>query len=178
MHLFWQRGYQGASLPELLAATGLSRSSFYDAFGTKRALLLASLSRYVQSGMCGLAAPVFHPQASRAEIEQFVHNMLDHALVGEEPAGCFVNNCATELATQDAEIAEAIRLAHRGLQRTLSRAVERGQAEGSITRRETPLALARFLTAAVSGINVAARSRPGAAVLKDMCRVTLGALDP
>ena len=178
MHLFWQRGYQAASLPDLLQATGLSRSSFYEAFGTKRDLLLASLSRYVQSGMCGLAAPIFEPEAGRAQIEQFLQNMVDHALKGDEPIGCFVNNCATELAPQDPEIAEAIRLSHKGLHRVLSKAIERGQQAGDITRRETPLALARFLTAAVSGINVAARSRPGKAVLNDMRRVTLGALDP
>ena len=65
MLLFWERGYESASLSDLLKATDLSRSSFYEAFGTKRKLLLATLARYVNSGMCGLAEPLFRDQASR-----------------------------------------------------------------------------------------------------------------
>ncbi|MGQ0528447.1 MAG: TetR/AcrR family transcriptional regulator, partial [Panacagrimonas sp.] len=54
MQLFWQRGYQAASLNDLLEVTDLSRSSFYETFGTKRGLLLASLRHYAESSMAGL----------------------------------------------------------------------------------------------------------------------------
>lgn len=178
MHLFWQRGYQAASLPELLSATGLSRSSLYETFGTKRNLLLVALNRYVQSGMCGLAAPIFQPDASRPEIEQFLGNMVSHALDNEDPIGCFVNNCASELAPQDSEVRDALRSAQEGLQRVLAEVVERGQARGQITTREAPVAIARFLIGTVSGINATAKTKPGRAVLEDMRRVSLSALDP
>ena len=36
--LFWTVGYESASIPELETATGLSRSSIYNAFGSKRGL--------------------------------------------------------------------------------------------------------------------------------------------
>ncbi|GAB3998060.1 hypothetical protein GCM10029992_22820 [Glycomyces albus] len=35
--VFWQHGYEDASIPALEAATGLRRSSIYHAFGSKRA---------------------------------------------------------------------------------------------------------------------------------------------
>jgi TetR/AcrR family transcriptional repressor of nem operon len=41
--LFWQKGYQAASLAELLKAMGLSRSSFYAAFGDKHGLFIECL---------------------------------------------------------------------------------------------------------------------------------------
>jgi TetR/AcrR family transcriptional repressor of nem operon len=56
--------------------------------------------------------------------------------------------------------------------------VARGQADGSIQRRESPEALARFLFNTVSGLNVAARAQPGPDRLEDIVRVALSALDP
>lgn len=178
MRLFWERGYESASLSDLLEAMQLSRSSFYDAFGTKRALLLATLARYVDSGMCGLAEPLFRDNASRPEIEAFVGNMIAHSLCEEGQRGCFVNNCMAELAPHDEEVLAAVRLARRGLERRLVQVIKRGQRDGSIGSQESAQALARFIGSSVSGLNLIAKTRPGRAVLADVARVTLNALNP
>ncbi len=177
MLLFWERGYESASLSDLLKATDLSRSSFYEAFGTKRKLLLATLARYVNSGMCGLAEPLFRDQASRTEIEAFVGNMIAHSVCEHGQRGCFVNNCMAELAPHDEEVLAAVRMARQGLERRLVQVIRRGQKDGSISSRESPLVLARFIGSSVSGLNLVAKSRPGKAVLEDIARVTLSVLD-
>ena len=41
--VFWRDGYESASLPDLEQATGLSRSSIYHAFGSKRGLFDAAV---------------------------------------------------------------------------------------------------------------------------------------
>lgn len=176
--LFWSRGYQAASLPELLDATALSRSSLYETFGTKRELLLAALERYVAQGMCGLAAPLFASGAGRAAIEQTFSNMVSHALTPEGQRGCLVNNCTTEVAPHDETVRVAVQRARRELERALLRAVRRGQAEGEITTARSATALARFLANNLSGLNVMAKLRPGRAALEDVVQVTLGVLQP
>jgi len=47
MHVFWARGYEATSLPELLDAMQIGRQSMYDTFGDKRALFIAALDRYI-----------------------------------------------------------------------------------------------------------------------------------
>ena len=44
--VFWQKGFQGASLDDITAATGLNKPSLYAAFGDKNALFLKVLDRY------------------------------------------------------------------------------------------------------------------------------------
>lgn len=44
--LFWRRGYQATSVAELLAAMGISRSSFYAAFTDKRSLFIECLDLF------------------------------------------------------------------------------------------------------------------------------------
>lgn len=176
--LFWSRGYQAASLPELLEATALSRSSLYETFGTKRELLLAALERYLGQGMCGLAAPLFEAQAGRAEIEHTFANMVEHALSPDGQRGCLINNCCTEVAPHDDAVLATVRRARAALDEVLTRAIRRAQRAGQIQRREPAHALARFVGNTLSGLNVMAKLRPGRAALEDVVRVTLAALDP
>ncbi|MFX5555055.1 helix-turn-helix domain-containing protein, partial [Acinetobacter baumannii] len=51
MQVFWSSGYHGTSLPDLLAATRLSRGSLYAAFGDKHGLFLRALDRYLDEAL-------------------------------------------------------------------------------------------------------------------------------
>src|SRR2546421_1155785 len=46
MEVFWSRGYEAASIQELVKQMGINRQSLYDTFGDKHALYLAALDRY------------------------------------------------------------------------------------------------------------------------------------
>src|SRR3979490_2548354 len=59
MHVFWQKGFEGASLSDLTTAMGIQPASLYKAFGNKQALFEKGLAR-------NLAGPV-----------AFVHNALN-----------------------------------------------------------------------------------------------------
>ena len=177
MHVFWRRGYQATSLQQLLRAMRLSKSSFYDTFGTKRDLLLTALRRYAGSGMAGLIAPLLAPDASRPAIEATLANMVRHARSPEGRRGCLVNNTLGEVAPHDPAVFAATRAVLRQLEALLVAVVTRGQAQGEITRRESARALARFLANSFGGLNLAAKARPEKAALDDVVRVTLRALD-
>ncbi len=177
MQVFWRRGYQATSLQDLLRAMKLSKSSFYETFGTKRDLLLTALRRYAGSGMAGLIAPLLEPEASRPAIEATFGNMVRHARSPEGRRGCLVNNTLGEVAPHDPTVFAATRDVLRQLEAILVAVVSRGQARGEITRRESPRALARFLATTFGGVNLGAKARPSKAALDDVVRVTLRALD-
>ncbi|MFN2425552.1 MAG: TetR/AcrR family transcriptional regulator [Candidatus Binatia bacterium] len=177
MQVFWRRGYQATSLADLLGAMGLSKSSFYETFGTKRDLLLTALRRYAGSGMSGLLAPLLRKDASRPEIEQTFARMIRHARSAEGRRGCLVNNTLGEVASHDEVVFAATREVLAGLESILAAAVTRGQQKGEITKEEDASAIARFLANAIGGLNLAAKARPDRATLDDVVRVTLRALD-
>lgn len=49
MLLFWERGFEGASMADLTQAMGLSASSIYAAFGDKHSLFSHAVKRYLQT---------------------------------------------------------------------------------------------------------------------------------
>src|SRR4051812_272421 len=46
LDVFWKEGFAGPSLDDLSAATGMTRPSFYGAFGDKRELYIKSYGAY------------------------------------------------------------------------------------------------------------------------------------
>lgn len=72
---FWRLGYGGASVTDLEGATGLSRSSLYQAFGSKQRLFAEALDAYIRSFIDPLLDPLESPVAGSSSVETFVRGM-------------------------------------------------------------------------------------------------------
>ena len=46
LNIFWQKGYEGTTLPDLTRAMRINRPSLYAAFGNKQSLFKKVLQRY------------------------------------------------------------------------------------------------------------------------------------
>lgn len=120
VELFRRRGFEASSLEALTAAMGISRSSFYAAFGSKHGVLIAALERYSAERLAALAAIAARPDPAPA---------LLRALSGlaEDANGCLLVNCVTELAPRDPEVA-ALGARHlEAIQAVLARALAADQ---------------------------------------------------
>jgi AcrR family transcriptional regulator len=72
---FWRLGYDGASVTDLEAATGLSRSSLYQAFGSKQRLFADALDAYIRGFIDPLLDPLESPAAGSSSVESFVRQL-------------------------------------------------------------------------------------------------------
>lgn len=98
--VFWEKGFEATSLDDLTSAMGLSRSSFYGAFGSKQELFLRALQHYSDRGLENLQAVA--DTGGREPLEAMME-----ALSNPEggPRGCMLVNCITELAPHDPDVA-------------------------------------------------------------------------
>jgi TetR/AcrR family transcriptional repressor of nem operon len=176
MQVFWDRGYEGASLPDLIEGTGLSRGSLYKAFGDKKGLLLAALDRYMAEGLKLSAEQLSQPGSARAAIRT---SLLRHAAQSSDGAGrrgCLIVAMATEQAAHDPEIAERTRGMFERLQQLYAAAIVRGQASGEFPQREAQ-AMARFLVCQIQGMRVLGKTGVAEAEMVAMVENTLRILD-
>src|SRR5664279_2254375 len=101
MDVFWSKGYEATSLDDLCAVTGLSRSSFYATFGSKRSLLLRSVDRYVEQRNPKLAAILAQPLPILDAFAALAQQFIDQIVSGPGRRGCFLGNCAAEVPRSD-----------------------------------------------------------------------------
>lgn len=157
MRVFWRKGYEATSLTDLLAATGLSKSSLYATFGGKRELFLAAFDAYRQARVRD-AQQVLQQQPARHAIGTFFHSLFADVNATEPLLGCMSINQAVELAPHDPAVRERVVQDLQQMEEVLTRALERGQQDGSVASRRPARELAKLLVLAFPGLQVMARA--------------------
>jgi TetR/AcrR family transcriptional repressor of nem operon len=174
MELFWRKGYEAASMRELLDAMGIGRGSFYDTFGDKHALFLSALDRF-QEVRTSWVEEVLRG-AGLDGIEEVFRRSLDGLFQFQPRRGCLLANSAVELAPHDPEVAARISGYIRRTEDAFQGALERAGDRGEIRSDSDPRALARFLVNTLHGLRVLARAGTDRETLEDTVRVALGTL--
>ncbi len=155
MAVFWRHGFEATSVDDLTAATGLARSSLYQAFGSKRGLFDAVMAHYLER-IPGMTAPL--APGGLDAVAGFFENWRRRWRGGgdDQTLGCLVVNSSAELGSRDegfppvgAAYREQLRAAFLA---ALETAEQRGEsAPGAAGAR------ARLLVALTLGIFLAAR---------------------
>jgi AcrR family transcriptional regulator len=165
--VFWRKGYEGASLPDLTKAMGINRPSLYAAFGNKESLFRRALERYAQGPACYVDRALEAPTA-RAVFEQLLAGAIALQSDPKNPRGCLAVHGA--LACGDEAIPMKRELAARRLatQDALERRFIRAKAERDLPRDADPADLARYAATVLHGLAV--QSATGATA-EDLRRV-------
>ena len=98
--LFWQKGYQAASLADLLEAMGLSRSSFYAAFGDKRGLFVECLDVFASRTQAILRRARDRKPPMTA-LRNYFERSFGQVSEPDMHFGCMLVNTVIELAAID-----------------------------------------------------------------------------
>lgn len=158
MQVFWHKGYEAASMEDLLAAMNLNRGSLYDTFGGKRQLFLRSLGHYSRT----IAGPKFslldQPGPALPLLREFIRGMINDALADPQRRGCLVANTVMELAPHERDIAATLNHALRTGEDAFFTLLARAKEQGEVGAEKDPRALARFLTTMMQGTIVMIKS--------------------
>jgi len=156
-------GYNGTSVDDISAATGLGRGSLYAAFDGKRGVLLQAMTGYF------LRLAHFAPQALAGpddEALERLHTYLLRAVHGvplaedvppapdRAAASCFAAKMALELGASDPEVARLAEGCFSVVARALAACLSAAQRAGDIDAAADPDDLAHLLLAVIRGLDV------------------------
>ena len=174
MNVFWSKGYEGASLQDLLEAMNIARGSLYKAFQDKRSIYLAALDLYdrveIQRSVDGLRDRSAGDGATR--IRLFLEGARAAVVRHHDRRGCFLCNAAVDQAPVDPEIQGRVLAMMKRMERAVTEAIaESPQAADWPAERRARTALT--LTNAYVGLRVLARSGASAKDLAAVIRTTM-----
>jgi TetR/AcrR family transcriptional repressor of nem operon len=167
MHEFWERGYRGTSVDDLVEATGVRPGSLYHTFpGGKHGLFLQALDRYSKLVVPEKLGALEGAGAGLAELRAYFDGLVQDLTTREGRMGCLMVNSTIELAAEDSEVGEVVRNHMARLERNAERALRNAKRRGEIPGEVDARAKAAQLMATGMGMMVVGKTAPAREVLE------------
>ena len=153
---FWKKGYEATSMADLVAATGINRSSIYATFGDKNGLFGRALDRYCERFVTETLERIGRDNPPRAAIFAVFEEAARPP--EDQPGGCLLVNAAIELAPHDAGVAAVVEARLDEIADFFRDRIKAGRSDGSLRRGLKARATARALLALYLGLRVLQRA--------------------
>ncbi|GIH66098.1 TetR/AcrR family transcriptional regulator [Microbispora siamensis] len=172
MLVFWEHGYEGASLARLTEAMGISAKSMYAAFGNKEELFHKALERYTEGPSAYLARALEEPTAlgvATAILAGAVRTTTRPA----HPHGCLGVQGALAASDSGRGVRDLLAAWRNNGCSRLRERFQRAVDDGDLPPDTDPGLLARYITTLAFGIAVQAASGVGRDELQEMADAAL-----
>jgi AcrR family transcriptional regulator len=157
MQVFWEKGYEGTTLPDLTQAMGINRPSLYAAFGNKEELFRKALIRYGAGPAACLEKAMALPNARHA-VEEMLASAADMQTNPANPAGCLAVQGALACGDEADPIRQELIKSRNDFRVTLQTRLERAQQENDLPQQFDPGELAQYFVTIIQGMAVQAAS--------------------
>ena len=176
MKLFWERGYEGTSFDDLIAAMGISASSFYNSFGSKEALYCEATQSYLEWAGQWFFAILNDPSTdTRTAFALLFEATAEEFTRGDHPLGCMISLAGTHCSPGMKNIRDMM-AEHRAFSESAMAArIRRGIADGDVPADTDCDLLAAYYSAVARGLAVQARDGASREKLAEIGRLAMRA---
>ncbi|MEP5611592.1 MAG: TetR/AcrR family transcriptional regulator, partial [Cyclobacteriaceae bacterium] len=157
--LFWQRGYNGTSMQDLVDVTGLNRSSIYNSFGDKFQLFEESLKYYQKTQNNLLRTTFSEAESPKKAIMSLFRGISDDINAGNQ-RGCMLTACTSELGSEQPRIKDFLVENKERVVASFAALIEGAQQLGEISQDKESRTLALYLFSALQGLRVTSMIEP------------------
>ncbi|QDS33901.1 TetR/AcrR family transcriptional regulator [Brevibacillus brevis] len=172
MLVFWEKGYEATSIPDLLKAMELSRSSLYETFVDKETLYVEAIQHYKKIGQKKRDLLVY-ASSVKAGIRQYFDQHITSAFDEDLPKGCMITNATLGLDSPDEQLHKLIRDGFEELEHAFYELLSKGQQTGEIDSKKDIKALSHLLLNLNHSINVVSKVKTDKKIIYDMMNTVI-----
>lgn len=154
---FRDKGYEAASLMDLLKAMNLSKSSLYNSFGTKHELFLAAIDHYSKKAEDRLTHRLSSSFNAKDGIRKAFDGIVDDIIDHGDRRGCLLHNSAIEVLPHDSEAAKHIERGVNRMKDAFTHTVREGQRKGEISADKNADEIGGYLAMSQMGLRSVGR---------------------
>ena len=157
MQVFWQKGYESASLNNLMQAIGINKGSFYNAFGSKKKLFTACLLKYDRERRRAVFEELAAMNNPTFAITTLFEELVEQSITDKEGKGCFLVNTALDLPHHDESTRDTVKQSFAEVTDFFREQIELGHQIGAIPTSVDANTTANALLTLLVGLRVMAR---------------------
>lgn len=153
LRVFWEKGYESASLSDLTEAMGITRPSLYAAFGNKEELFKRALDLYETEKLAYVRNALDAPTA-RGVAERLLNGTIDN--VTSDCPGCLGVIASVSCRSPNSPIQKDVRALAQTTRSAMIDRMQRAIDEGDFTVEVDAEAMTQYLMAVLQGLSVQA----------------------
>jgi AcrR family transcriptional regulator len=174
LKVFWRKGYEGTSLPDLTKAMGINRPSLYAAFGNKESLFRKALDRYAEGPAAYVRDALAEPTA-RAVAERLLYGGIELITDSRNPRGCLAVQGALACGEEANSVRRELTARRAAAESAIRKRFRRAIADGDLPDDADAPNLAKYVTVVMHGMAVQAAGGAKATELRRVADVALRA---
>ncbi|HEY0702272.1 MAG TPA: TetR/AcrR family transcriptional regulator [Candidatus Acidoferrales bacterium] len=163
--LFNQRGFEGSSLQEIMAATALEKGGIYRHFTNKQELAAEAFDYAWEEAVRARRHDLEHIENSVDKLIQYITNFVERR--GTVPGGCPLLNTAMDSDNGNPVLRNRARKALEGWQKFLVATIAQGMRRGEILSNVDKSKLANVIIASLEGAVMITRLEQNLDALRD-----------
>jgi AcrR family transcriptional regulator len=174
MQVFWTSGYDGASIPMLTDAMGISAQSLYAAFGSKETLYREALAFY-STTIGGYVVRALQEESDAVDaIERMLRESANIFARTTGTPGCMITTAPVDSSTNPlAALGSEMRAAGIDL---VEKRLQQGIKEGQVLPDTDAMSWARYVGSVVQGLSIQARDGANAVALLEVAAIATHSL--
>ncbi len=177
MLVFWDKGYEASSVQDIEQATGLNRTSLYNAFGNKRAIFDRVMSCYKESVMSALFAELDGAPDIKEGIRRLLNGALDIHFDEDNPGGCLVVLSILESGQHDEQSQASMQQTIHDLKSALQARLSKAKKSGELSKGLDAGSTATTITTTMAGMMVMGKANFTRTALKKTINQVVSLLD-
>ncbi len=175
MRVFWEKGYEGASIGDLTSSMGINRSSMYTIFGDKQALFDSAVQRY-GDGPVSFVGDAMQETTARRAVEVLLQRAAVFYADRRHPRGCLSVQSALAVGTGAESVKRAMIEFRKAGEAVLTKRFQRAQDEGEDLKNQEPACLARYTLTLLNGLAVQSANGASKSELQSVVNMALRCL--
>lgn len=157
MEVFWERGYEGASISDLSDLMGIHPPSLYAAFGGKEALFREAVALYDAEASAATDEALAEAPTAREAVEAMLRLHVELYTDPDKPTGCMVVLGVATWTPDNRGLRQYLAELRAETHEALRERFARGIADGDLAADADIEALAAYFNTVIEGLSIQAR---------------------
>ncbi len=157
MHVFWEKGYEGTTMSDLVDAIGMKPPSIYAAFGNKDALFTEVVAHYLPIIVNGQLDVLTNTPNIKTAVTKTLDAAVHLFTSDENPHTCLIMTAAINTSPEHLSHVAALKHLRSNYRKTWATRFEQAKADQQITEAADPNALASYFATLVQGMALSAK---------------------
>lgn len=149
MNVFWEKGYNGTSMQDLVDAMQINRSSLYNTIGDKQQLFLKCIDSYADGILCETITKAKNEKSPLKALVRIINDAVDSTIHGDK--GCLGTKTIFEMGAVDKTVCNALKKSNDTYLDIIIALIKDAMAANEIDASEDPEMIADYIMTSFTG---------------------------